>query len=61
MSSSEAGRAKEQYESFLNGAVPKNREKCEGFDSNYSCIDMFLDEFHARNEEFKWFWFVCKI
>ena len=22
---------------------------------------MFLAEFLARNEEFKWFWFVCKI
>ena len=26
MSSSEAARAKQQYESFLNGAVPKNRK-----------------------------------
>ena len=39
MSSSEADRAKQQYESFLNGTVPKNREKCEGFNSNDSHID----------------------
>ena len=61
MLSSEADRAKQQYESFLNGTVPKNREKFEGFNSNNSRIDRFLAEFLARNEEFKWFWFVCKI
>ena len=61
MSSSEAHRAKQQYESFLNGTVPKSREKFEGFNSNNSCIDTFLAEFLARKEEFKWFWFVCKI
>ena len=61
ISSSEADRAKQQYESFLNETVPKNREKFEGFNSNKSCIVMFLAEFLARNEEFKWFWFVCII
>ena len=41
----------------MNGTVPKNREKFEGFfNSNNGYI-----EFLARNEEFKWFRFVCKI
>ena len=61
MSSSEVDRARQQYESFLNGTVSKNREKFEGFNSNNSRIDTFLAEFLARNKEFKWFWFVCKI
>ena len=57
MSSSEANR---EYESFLNGTVSKNREKFEGFSSNNRHTNTFLAEFFARNEEFKWFWFVCK-
>ena len=61
MSFSEADRAKQQYESFLGGTVPKIREKFEGFNSDNSRIDMFWAGFLARNEEFKWFWFVCKI
>ena len=61
MSFSEADGAKQQHGSFLNGAVLKNKEKSEGFNSNNSCIDTFLAEFLARNVEFKWFWFVCKI
>ena len=56
MSSSEADRAKEQYESFLNGTVRKNKEKFEGFNSNNSRNDTFLAKFLARNKEFKWFW-----
>ena len=61
MSSSEADRAKQQFESFLNGTGLKNREKFEGFSSNSSRIDTFLAEFLAINVEFKWFWFACKI
>ena len=61
MSSSETDRAKQQCESFLNGTVLKNKEKFEGFNSRNSHIDTFLAEFLAINEEFKWFWFVCKI
>ena len=58
MSSSELHRAKQQYESFLNG---KNRERFEAFNSNNSRIDTILAEAPARNEEFNWFWFVCII
>ena len=33
----------------------------ERVNSNNSRIDTFLAEFLARNEEFKWFWFVSKL
>ena len=46
---------------LANGTVPKNMEKFEGFNSNNRHIDTFLAEFLARNEKFKWLWFVCKI
>ena len=45
----------------MDGAVLKNREKFEGFNSNNSCIETFLAEFIVRSEEFKWFWSICKI
>ena len=45
----------------LNGTVLKNREKFDSVNSNNSHIDTFSAESFARNEEFKWFWFVCKI
>ena len=61
MSSSETDRAKQQCESFLNGTVLKNKEKFEGFNSSNSHIDTFLAEFHARNEEFKWFGLFVKL
>ena len=53
MLSSKADRAKQQYESFLKGTVPKIKEKFEGFNSNNSRIDTILAELLARNEEFK--------
>ena len=53
MSSSETDRAKQQYESFLNWTVPKNRKKFESSNSNNSRIDTFFAEFLARNEEFR--------
>ena len=53
MLSSKADRAKQQYDSFLKGTVPKSKEKFEGFNSNNSRIDTILAEFLARNEEFK--------
>ena len=61
MSSSEADTAKKQYESFLNGTVPKNRENFDRYNSNNNHIDTFLAEFLARNEEFRCFRFVYKI
>ena len=61
MSSSYADTAKEQYESFLNGTVPKNRGNLYRYNSNNNHINTFLAEFLARNEEFRWFRFVYKV
>ena len=61
MSSSDVDTSKQQYDSFLNGTVPKNWRKFESFDWNNSHTDTFLAVFLARNEDFKWFWFVYKI
>ena len=58
MSSSETDRAKHQYESFLNGTVPKNREKYEGFNFNNSRIDTFLTEFLPEMKNLYGFGFV---
>ena len=61
MSSSETDRAKHQYESFLNGTVPKNREKFEGFNFSNSRIDTFLTEFLPKMKNLNGFGLFVKL